>query len=317
MSACPYRKFTRAFTLVELLVVIGIIALLISILLPALNSARRSANNIKCLSNQRQIGTGITFFANDHNGWLLKVWFNDTPNIDTYGAGTPSPDWGFRNPLWGWDYVLKKTADLSDDVFRCPSDPSGLVRATGDDGDTGLGPERFEDNIPASYRYNWSGTSEIRGGGGYLISAFKVTNFVNATRQILVADADTQDVHGISSSMPKSVAEGEREVIGAQKKATANAAVYRHSNEDKAFRGTGDDAEPVFKLNAAFADGHGESLTWAQTWQPVGETIKFNSSTGPAVGVPTMWRQVFKTGYIIDKYDNPYTTDDDGNPNVK
>ncbi len=59
-----------AFTLVELLVVIGIIAVLIGILMPSLVKSRAAANRAVCLSNIRQLGTAILMYCNDNDGWF-------------------------------------------------------------------------------------------------------------------------------------------------------------------------------------------------------------------------------------------------------
>jgi prepilin-type N-terminal cleavage/methylation domain-containing protein/prepilin-type processing-associated H-X9-DG protein len=130
MAGYLKTRVLRAFTLVELLVVIGIIALLISILLPALNKARQQAITAQCASNMRQIATGLLNYVNDNKGVLPPCTINDTwPTnkvtgwfwaTELVGQGYCKAPWAIvTNPTTAAASVV--LPGLGGDVFWCPA----------------------------------------------------------------------------------------------------------------------------------------------------------------------------------------------------
>jgi prepilin-type N-terminal cleavage/methylation domain-containing protein/prepilin-type processing-associated H-X9-DG protein len=98
----------RAFTLIELLVVVAIIALLTSILMPALGRAREASKATVCLSNMRELGLAILMYADRYNGHLITAGMPHGGNVDENAAWINTLQKDYQNSL----------------VARCPCDKS-------------------------------------------------------------------------------------------------------------------------------------------------------------------------------------------------
>ena len=122
-------KRSQDFTLIELLVVIAIIAILAGILMPALSSARKKAQCIKCLGNMKQIGLSMTMYNTDY-GYLPPIHHNAGGIGASEGWDDIAED---LRPKW---YQYLEPYNLKPQHLRCPADPAVQAGFTEPSGST-------------------------------------------------------------------------------------------------------------------------------------------------------------------------------------
>lgn len=135
-----------AFTLMELLVVISIIAILASLLLPVLSAAKKRAGQAICINNLKQLGLGMQMYIDDHSDTF--------PGNASQHSGFQASDWIYWRTNTAYPQVDKSPiaiamADASPKLFRCPLDTDNTARMD----------SPMTDNVNGIYLYSYSLTS--------------------------------------------------------------------------------------------------------------------------------------------------------------